>query len=97
VQPGADLYVLNAGTRADPGSGRPSYTAAVQPIINGDGGNLALPALALSAVPGSGINAARNLATSTPPAQVQLLPPLGQCALVLLLAGAASVALRSTP
>ena len=97
VQPGADLYAQNAGTRADPGSGGPSYTAAVQPIRNGDGGNLALGALALPAIPGSSINAAQDLAMSPPAAQVPLLPPLGRSALVVLISGAASVALRSTP
>ena len=97
AQHGADLYALNAGTRADPGSGRPSYTAAVQPIRNSDGGNLALAALALPAIPGSSVNAAQNLATATPAAQARLLPPLGRCALVPLLASSASVALRSAP
>jgi len=65
VQPGADLYALNAGARADPGSGRPSYTAAVQPIRNSDGVNLALAALALPPVPGSSINAAQSLVPFT--------------------------------
>jgi cysteine-rich repeat protein len=66
VQPGANLYAVNAGRRADPGTGRPSYTAAVQPIRNGDGANLALAALGLAPVPGSSINAAQDLLTAVP-------------------------------
>jgi hypothetical protein len=67
VEAGADLYALNAATRADPGATRPSYTAAVQPIRNGDGANLALRALGLAAVPGPTINGAQDLVTSSLP------------------------------
>ncbi len=75
VTGGGTLYTLNAPTRADPGSARPSYTESVQPIRNGDGGNLALSALSLPAVPGSSIDAGQDLVLSAP--AVPLLPSVG--------------------
>jgi fibronectin type 3 domain-containing protein len=73
VTAGADLYAINAGTRQNPGTGRPGNAASPQPIRTGDVANLAMDLLGLPSVPGSVFNANQNLAvsgtvTSTKPA-----------------------------
>jgi hypothetical protein len=60
VARGADLYALN-GDRADPGTGRPTYAAARQPVRNAETAGLVTELLGLRAVPGSRINAGQTL------------------------------------
>lgn len=64
VSAGADLYALNRSTRRDPNRSIPPLSDSIQPIRNGDAANLALDLLRLPSVPGSTINAAKDLATS---------------------------------
>ena len=92
VVQGADLYALNAATRLHPGTGRPSYTAPVQPIRNGDGANLALAALGLPPVPGSTIDAAQDLELNA--TAIPLLPQLARAALFAMLLAGGVLALR---
>lgn len=66
VAAGEDLYRLNPGRRLDPKSGQSNYNAPIQPIRNGEGGNLALALLELPAIPGSTINAAQDLNVGIP-------------------------------
>jgi hypothetical protein len=67
VMASTDLYLLNYGTRLDPGTNRPPYSDPVQPIRNGDAANLALKLLQLGPVPGSTIGAAQDLVLTVPP------------------------------
>ncbi len=59
--PATDLYSLNAGIRANPGTENIGYDAVIQPIRNGEAANLALQLLGLDPVPGSFINRAAPL------------------------------------
>lgn len=60
VAAGADLYALNPD-RADPGTGRPDYTAPIQPIRNAEVGNLVAELLGFGPIPASRINLAQSL------------------------------------
>jgi len=66
VMPGADLYALNPTSRLNPGTGRPNYSASLQPIRNGEAANVALKLLGLGPVPGSTIDTNQDLALSIP-------------------------------
>jgi predicted AlkP superfamily pyrophosphatase or phosphodiesterase len=60
VQPGADLYQLNASLRANPGNSRVDNDG-IQPIRTHEVANLALDLLGLPPVPGSVFNADQSL------------------------------------
>lgn len=63
---GTDLYDLNPTTRLNPGTGRPDYQAAGQPIRDGDLANLSLSLLGLGPVPGSTIDYAQDMVVPEP-------------------------------
>jgi hypothetical protein len=56
-----DLYAMNATTRRTPGESRPTFDEPVQPVRNGEVGNLALSLLGLPPIPGSTINSKQDL------------------------------------
>jgi phosphopentomutase len=61
VSPRSDLYILNTSSRVSPNATtNPAYTG-IQPIRNGDAGNLALHLLGLGPIPNSMINNNQDL------------------------------------
>ena len=60
VTPNSSLYALNPD-RLDPGTGRPSYTAAVPPVRNGEVGNLAAELLGFGPIPDILLNSDQSL------------------------------------
>ncbi len=66
VPAGADLYALNASSRANPGNTKPPYTASPPPIRNGETANISLDLLGLPAVPGSVIDPAQDCDAALP-------------------------------
>jgi hypothetical protein len=66
IMPGADLYALNPTNRLNPGTGRPMYSASVQPIRNGEAANVSLKLLGLGPVTGSTIGTNQDLALNVP-------------------------------
>ena len=53
--PAGEFYSVTSN-RFNPGTSRPDYNAAQQPVRNGDAGNLALSLLGLGTIPGSSMN-----------------------------------------
>ena len=62
VMAGSPLYLLNPANRSIPWMSRPPYSDPIQPIRNGEAGNVALKLLGLPAIPGSTIGNAQDLA-----------------------------------
>ncbi len=62
VSPGNELYKINISSRKNPGDKNLKYESEeLQPIRNGDAGNLAMSLLGLPAIPGSTINSKQDL------------------------------------
>jgi hypothetical protein len=61
-----DIYAFNNGIRTNPGTSRPDYNAAGQPIRNGDSGNLAVFLLGLDAISGSLMNSNHTMRVAMP-------------------------------
>ena len=73
VLAGADLYRLNGANRLNPGTSRPTYSAPIQPVRNGEAANVCLKLLGLGPVPGSTIGRNQDLALTIPsPADFRL-------------------------
>jgi hypothetical protein len=72
VPAGVDLYELSQGTRTNPGTETPADGMSLQPVRNGDSGNLGLWLLGLSPIPGS---LHRGFTLGVPPPGC---PPLAQ-------------------
>ncbi len=66
IAAGADMYTLTGASRLDPGTSRPDYLAAGQPIRNAGAGNLLLDLLGLGPIPDSVINFGQDLQITTP-------------------------------
>lgn len=67
VSPGNELYKINPSSRKDPGDKNPKYESdGLQPIRNGDAGNLAMSLLGLHAIDGSTINSKQDLNVKAP-------------------------------
>jgi hypothetical protein len=66
IMAGADLYMLNPSNRLNPGTNRPTYSASIQPIRNGEAANVSLQLLGLGPVPGSTIGTNQDLALTIP-------------------------------
>ncbi len=66
IPAGADIYLLNTGSRIDPAADQLPCDAAVPPVRNGEAANLAASFLGLGPVPGSTIGEAHDLAVTVP-------------------------------
>jgi len=67
VPAGVDLYDLNPTSYADPGRERVGYDEVLQPVRNGDVGNLVLDLLGLPPIPHSELDHDQDLEVFAPP------------------------------